>query len=56
VDPALTTVTIPGGTPSVIPVNVSRYTGRPPTVICGDEDPGSVDTTDVHGLEPGLAG
>jgi hypothetical protein len=45
-----------GGTPSVMPVSVARYVGLPPTRTLSDHEPGSVDTTVVHGFVVGVAG
>src|SRR5919201_5996609 len=46
----------PGGTPSVKPESVATYAGRPPTITLSEVDPGSVDTTIVHGFVLGLGG
>src|SRR3712207_4431813 len=46
----------PGGTPSVRPVTVIRCAGRPPTMTIGDDPPGRVDTTTVHGFVTGVGG
>jgi hypothetical protein len=45
-----------GGTPSVIPLSVATYAGRPATRTFGDEEPGNVDTTVVQGLVAGVGG
>lgn len=54
--PGLTTMIVPGGTPSVRPESVATYTGFPPTVTRGEVEPGSVDTTVVHGFVDGVGG
>ena len=47
---------VPGGTPSVSPVSVDRYTGMPFAVTFSDHEPGSVESTVVHGLVAGVGG
>jgi hypothetical protein len=47
---------VPGGTPSVSPVRVDRYTGIPLAVTFSDQEPGSVDTTTVQGFVAGVGG
>lgn len=45
-----------GGTPSVRPMSVARYTGRPATETFSDHEPGSTATTVVHGFVTGVGG
>jgi hypothetical protein len=45
-----------GGTPSVWPLTVAMYAGRPPTRTLSDHEPGSVATTVVHGFVVGEGG
>lgn len=47
---------VPGGTPSVRPVSVARYTGIPLAVTFSDHEPGSVESTVVHGFVAGVGG
>ena len=39
-----------------MPVSVCRYTGLPPTRTLSDHEPGSADTTVVHGFVAGVGG
>ena len=45
-----------GGTPSVSPLSVATYAGLPPTRTFSDHDPGSTETTVVHGFVAGVGG
>ncbi|MDX6677045.1 MAG: hypothetical protein QOE31_1097 [Solirubrobacteraceae bacterium] len=47
---------VPGGTPSVTPLSVARYGGRPATAMFGADEPGTVLTTVVHGFVTAVAG
>src|SRR5262249_55118301 len=46
----------PGGTPSVNPVSVARYTGLWPALALSEVEPGNVVVTIVHGLVLGDGG
>src|SRR5438067_2167514 len=46
----------PGGTPSVSPLSVATYAGRPPTFTFREVEPGRVEATIVHGFVAGDGG
>src|SRR5689334_7271858 len=54
--PGNTTVIGEGGTPSVIPLSVATYAGRPATRTFSEVEPGRVETTVVQGLVAGVGG
>lgn len=54
--PGYATTTGDGGTPSVNPTRVARYTGRPPTVTFSDHEPGIACRRVVHGFVAGVGG